>query len=120
MISKYHMVIMLILIVLLMIPGRNPGYFYADFMSICVFYNRLVYYLVSCRKEAYIVYFLRMLYCQYTAWGGMVLWGAFEGSLYFLVFGKTRYEQTVSLSERSLQRSEFERAAHGFSGFPNA
>lgn len=46
--------------------------------------------------------------------------GEFEGSLWFLVFGKLRYEPIVSLSERSLQRSEFERAAHDFSGFPNA
>ena len=42
---------------------------------------------------------------------------AVSGSKIFLALRNLRYEQTVSLSERSLQRSEFEKAAHAFSRF---
>jgi len=40
-----------------------------------------------------------------------------HGSYIFLAGRNLRYEPTASLSERSLQRSEFDKAAHDFSRF---
>ena len=49
-----------------------------------------------------------------------VCWGAFEGSCNSWYSGICVMSRPSHVSERSLQRSEFERAAHGFSRFPNA
>ena len=43
--------------------------------------------------------------------------GAFAGILEFLRQKNLRYEPAVSLSERSLRRSEFDKPAHAFSRF---
>ena len=42
---------------------------------------------------------------------------AFAGCLEILVCRNLRYEPAASLSERSLQRSEFDKTAHAFSRF---
>lgn len=47
--------------------------------------------------------------------GKQLCLGLIWGFIVVLVFGKPRYEPIVSLSERSLATSEFERAAHDFS-----
>ena len=43
-----------------------------------------------------------------------------QESKIFLALRNLRYEQTASLSERSLQRSEFDKAAHALSRFLRA
>ena len=59
-------------------------------------------------------------YSQYPVKKKKVCWGAFEGSCNSWYSGICVMSRPSHVSERSLQRSEFERAAYGFSRFPNA
>ena len=58
-----------------------------------------------------------MTTCNKTAQKNILFGVHLQGSYIFLVLRNLRYEPAASLSERSLQRSEFDKTAHAFSRF---